>query len=151
VVTVDLTEIITQAEQGFGPDRDLDRAVWEALGGTVRFIREKGGHQYERWLDAGEARWSVNATQFTGDVDAALGLFAEKLPRWVVYSCGNGDLDLKYQYVRRSTVWHFGIAPEGATIEKTNDLFRYRRACAPTLPRAIIAARLRAIKAPALS
>src|SRR6202035_3684877 len=73
----ELDELIAKLEAEKEGSRELDKAIWLALGNSVRQITETGGHHHERWVEADGTRWALEGTRFTTSLDAALSLAPE--------------------------------------------------------------------------
>lgn len=74
--------LLERVKRATGPDRELDRAVWRALGGQVIPTTERGGHTHERWIDNTGTRWIVSFTRFSSSFDGAFGLLEKEFPDW---------------------------------------------------------------------
>lgn len=61
-----ITDVLTRLDKGFGPDRDLDWDIAEALGGMVRRVSRLGlnGRSPGSW----RVFWSVDKTNGKGSV-----------------------------------------------------------------------------------
>jgi hypothetical protein len=127
-----LEGLLERVKEASGPDREIDREIQKALDiGPTSFTQDEFNH------------WPLRVTK---NVDAALALVERVLPGFVVYSFGNGDLDLRYSDIRAFTNWRCGLAPVGFSIkENPSSILQWSSVHAATAPLAILSALLSAL------
>lgn len=120
ITTEELVDLASEAEAGTGPDRELDARI------AVAILLSQ---LVQNWLPRSA---DVDVQPVTASVDAAFELLQEALPGWRITT---GVMD-----------HGFGLthAAVGESYEAPEDWSHGR---APTLPRAIVAAVLRAVAA----
>lgn len=78
----ELAELLVRVKAATGPDRELDRAIFDGLLGGI-FDEAAVGQFFIR------IRWDAEPVEFTASIDAALALVERKLPgAWYVLAKG---------------------------------------------------------------
>ena len=122
-MTAALLALASEVEAGEGPDREMDARVWCALHDGLSVVTAWYGPAYVKGPDE-----STNVPEpVTGSVDAALALLASKLPGWCY------DMD------------DLGAEPCVRLYGPGSGEGQSQCGKAWTLPRAIVAATLRAV------
>lgn len=123
---VALLQLASEVEAGTGPDRDIDARIEDAIGPSSEY---PGSHLLGGFTGGRKAWLLAFSPRYTASVDAALALLREVLTGWCYDMDDLGDTPCAHLYGPGSG--------EGQS----------QHGKAPTLPRAIVAASLRAVAA----
>lgn len=82
----ELEALIANLEAAPFGARGFDEDIWRAFGGKVVPVREVGGHEHLRWVDADGSRRRQETTHFTTDLRAAYSL----IPKGAWFLMGAG-------------------------------------------------------------
>lgn len=110
----DYASLIERLEKADGPDREIDRDLWEAITGEcthrkTHFVYLENDERELECSDCGADTYGKDKwSGLTSSLDAALGLVERKLPGWVWKLSTDGDAsapDHKAHATLASEVW----------------------------------------------